>query len=145
MIPLFSADIDATSATRLSAGAVYMRPGHSALAHSHRKTDVIVLLLDSGPDGALTLFGDQLENEIWQQPFQALWIPRGVKHAAINPSASTSVIAVEFRSNPLLGDDNEREPALDWVVQARLQELHPQIPLHPFAGYRDADIARWSS
>lgn len=145
MVSLISADIDTTKETQLSAGAVYMGPEHSSLAHSHPETDVIVLLLDSGPDGALTLFGDQLENEIWQQPLQVLWIPRGVKHAALNPSSSRSVIAAEFRSNPLLGGDNKREPTLDRVVQARLQALHPQIPLHPFAGYRDADIARWSS
>ena len=72
MITLVSADIDGTKKTQLSAGAVHMGPQHCSLAHSHPETDVIVLLLDSGPDGTLTLFGDQLQNEIWQQPLQVL-------------------------------------------------------------------------
>lgn len=119
MVPLVSADINGMVTTQLSAGLVRMKGRHTARAHRHDDTDVIVLLWKAGKAGVLTLYGDGLDQEIWQQPHQALWIPRGVPHAAINPSRYVSVVAWEFRSNPILGEDNQLMPDLERVVNAR--------------------------
>jgi uncharacterized RmlC-like cupin family protein len=119
MVPLVSADLDGTATTLLSAGVVRMRRGHAAHAHCHDDTDVIVLLWKSGRAGALTLYGDRLEHEIWQRPGEALWIPRGVPHAAINPSRVRAIVAWEFRSNPVLGKDNQPREELEPIVTAR--------------------------
>lgn len=123
MAPLVSANISGMGTTQLSAGLVRMKGRHTACAHRHEDTDVIVLLWKAGKAGALTLYGDRLDKEIWQQPHQALWIPRGVPHAAINPSRFVSVVAWEFRSNPILGEDNELLPDLERVVNARRYAL----------------------
>jgi uncharacterized RmlC-like cupin family protein len=119
MVPLVSADLDDTATTLLSAGVVHMRRGHVSRAHRHDDTDVIVLLWKAGKAGALTLYGERLEHEIRQQPHQALWIPRGIPHAAVNPSRFTSVVAWEFRSNPVLGEDNHPLPTLQPIVETR--------------------------
>lgn len=124
MVPLVSADIDDTATTLLSGGVVYMDGAHNARAHLHDDTDVIVLLWQSGEQGALTVYGEHLEHQVWQLPLQALWIPRGVPHAAINPSRTERIVAFEFRSNPVLGDDNRLLPELDHVVRQYVTKCH---------------------
>jgi uncharacterized RmlC-like cupin family protein len=123
MAPVVSADIVGTATTLLSAGMVHMRRGHTARAHCHRETDVIVLVWSSGKAGALTLHGEQLENEIWQRPGEALWIPRGVPHVALNPSRFKPIVAWEFRSSPILSADNQLREELEPVVKARHDSL----------------------
>jgi uncharacterized RmlC-like cupin family protein len=123
MAPVVSADILGMATTLLSAGVVHMRPGHAARAHCHLETDVIVLVWRSGKAGALTLYGEQLENEIWQRPGQALWIPRGVPHAALNPSLFRKIVAWEFRSSPVLNADNQLLEELEPIVTARREAL----------------------
>jgi uncharacterized RmlC-like cupin family protein len=130
MVPLVSADIDDTATTLLSAGVVHMKGRHVLRAHRHDDTDVIVLLWKSGKSGALTLYGDQLDHEIWQRPHEALWIPRGVPHAAVNPSRWRNIVAWEFRSNPILGDDNLPLETLQPIVAARRNTL-TRIGLRP--------------
>lgn len=133
MVPLVSVDLDGTATTLLSAGVVRMRRGHASHAHCHDETDVIVLLWKSGRAGALTLYGDGLEHEVWQRPGEALWIPRGVPHAAINPSRVRTVVAWEFRSNPVLGEDNQLREELEPIVTARRDTLLRQcFLLHRF-------------
>lgn len=124
MIPLLSADLRDTTTTLLSAGVVYMDGGHTSRAHLHAETDVVVLLWESGERGALTVYGEHLEHEIWQLPQQALWIPRGVPHAALNPSRTERIVAFEFRSNPVLGNDNLLLPELDQVVSQYATRCH---------------------
>lgn len=123
MASLVSADLDGTATTLLSAGVVRMKRGHNSRAHCHHDTDVIVLLWRSGRSGAVTLYGDRLEHEIWQRPGQALWIPRGVPHAALNLSRWRMVVAWEFRSNPVLGEDNHPLEELEPIVAARRDTL----------------------
>jgi uncharacterized RmlC-like cupin family protein len=123
MVPLVSADLDGTATTLLIAGVVRMRRGHASHAHCHDETDVLVLLWKSGSVGALTLYGDGLEHEIWQRPGEVLWIPRGVPHAAINPSRVRAVVAWEFRSNPVLGEDNQPREEVEPIVTARRDTL----------------------
>jgi uncharacterized RmlC-like cupin family protein len=119
MVPLVSAEILGMATTLLSAGVVHMRRGHAARAHCHLETDVIVLVWKSGTAGALTLCGDRLENEIWQRPGEALWIPRGVPHAAVNPSRVKRIVAWEFRSSPVLSADNQLLEELEQIVSDR--------------------------
>jgi uncharacterized RmlC-like cupin family protein len=123
MVPLVGADLNGMATAQLSAGVVHMKGRHTAHAHRHDDTDVIVLLWKAGRAGALTLYGDRLDQEIWQQPHQVLWIPRGVPHAAINPSRFTTIVAWEFRSRPVLGEDNQLLPDLEPIVSARRRAL----------------------
>jgi uncharacterized RmlC-like cupin family protein len=126
MASLVSADLDGTATTLLSAGVVRMKRGHASRAHCHHDTDVIVLLWRSGRSRAVCLYGDRLEHEIWQRPGHALWIPRGVPHAALNLSRWRMVVAWEFRSNPVLGEDNHPLEELEPIVAARRDTLMRQ-------------------
>lgn len=90
----------------ISAGFVNMRPGHVAEPHQHNDTWVYVLLHESGPLGANTLYGPRLEGLIHQQPGQLLVIPPGIPHTASNPSPTRTITAFEFRANPTIHVDN---------------------------------------
>lgn len=90
----------------ISAGFVSMRPGHVAEPHQHNDTWVYVLLHESGPLGANTLYGPRFEGLIHQQPGQLLVIPPGIPHTASNPSPTRTITAFEFRANPTIHVDN---------------------------------------
>jgi uncharacterized RmlC-like cupin family protein len=151
MVPLVSGDLDGTATTLLSAGVVHMQGGHASRAHCHDETDVIVLVWRSGRSGAITLYGEELEHEILQRPGEALWIPRGVPHCAVNPSRSKRIVAWEFRSNPILGVDNQLRAELEPIVTARRAVLTGRRLLsrrlwpcttssRPGAGQRDVGV-----
>ena len=104
----------------LSSAQVWMPPGHVSHAHVHHHTDVGVVVLQGK---AITLWWDSqgVLHELVQHTGQHLHIPPGVAHAAINPF-SQPVVAAEWRSNRIFNADNERIPALDGDVRARLAE-----------------------
>jgi uncharacterized RmlC-like cupin family protein len=117
LTPLITAGAAGTS--WLSSALVWMPPGHAAFAHIHHHTDVGVVVLQGK---AITLWWDERGtiNDLPQRAGQHLHIPYGVPHTAINPF-DQPVVAVEFRSNRNFDFDNERLPALDGEVHARLQ------------------------
>ena len=90
----------------VSAGYIEMRPGAVSAPHCHPATWVYVLLWSSGPLGAITMYGEEFEGLIHQQPGELLVIPPGVPHAAANPSPSHGIRAFEFRGNPSFHADN---------------------------------------
>lgn len=110
---------------KISLGVVYMPPGNIdppagiANAHVHLETDIIVSLLEAGPEGAITLWGNQLQNVIVQYMGQHLYMPAGTPHVAINPSKTHHIRACEYRSNGVLMTDN--------VVLSELQSIAMQF------------------
>jgi len=113
VVPLITAGAAATGG--LASAQVEMPPGHRAFAHVHHHTDVGVLLLHGA---AITLWWHPVTgevHEVHQTPGQHLHIPAGVPHAAINPYG-VSVVAAEFRNNPVFTSDTERLYDLDAVV-----------------------------
>jgi uncharacterized RmlC-like cupin family protein len=81
---------------------ILMRPGKVSTPHVHEKVHVYVRLEECGPQGVLTLFGDELEHEEWLFEGQTLWIPPTVPHVAVYPHFhdAPTAIAIETRLTP---------------------------------------------
>jgi uncharacterized RmlC-like cupin family protein len=108
--------------------AIYMAPGHVSTPHVHDRVHVYVRVEECGPQGALTLWGDQLKNEEWTFPGQTLWIPPGVPHVAVYPRFGPSddditLVACETRTTSDPQDDVQPLPALWPVVVQRLEDV----------------------
>lgn len=122
MVPGFT-DI---AGAKISLGIVYMPPAGMANAHKHKETDIIVFVTEAGPEGAITLWGDNLENSIVQHVGQQLYMPAGVPHVAINPSGVHHIRACEYRSSGRLMQDNVLMPELQDIVMAVHGQIHGQ-------------------
>ncbi|ANY07271.1 hypothetical protein [Pseudonocardia sp. HH130630-07] len=96
-----------TPGMRVCAGYLEVAPQFLARAHHHPGTDVIVEVLEAGPQGAVTLFGDELQHEARQLAGELLPLPRTVPHTVFNPSMFDRVVAVEYRSSQSVDHDNE--------------------------------------
>lgn len=105
---------------------ILMENGKVSTPHVHDEVHVYVRLLVCGPQGVLTLYGDDLKHEQWLFANQTLWIPPGVPHVAVYPwfhDASTAV-ALETRTTPDWHADVRPLPTL-WVqLRERLLELN---------------------
>lgn len=97
-----------------------MPPAGTARAHQHRDTDVIVVVTEGH---ALTLWGEELENEIHQSAGEFLHIPAPVPHAVVNASADLPIHALEFRADANFGRDMHLLPHLQERVLARANAL----------------------
>jgi uncharacterized RmlC-like cupin family protein len=108
---------------KISCGVVYMPPGGVANAHMHKDTDIIVYVIEAGPKGAVTLWGDNLENMIVQHAGEQLYMPAGIPHVAINPSNNDHIRACEYRSSGDLMADNILMPELQDIVLSTREKL----------------------
>lgn len=90
----------------ICAGGLDVPPGFIANAHWHPETDVIVLVYECGEEGALTLFGDNLEYEAVQHRGDLLPIQQGWAHTVVNLSLTSPIRAYEFRANRTVVIDN---------------------------------------
>lgn len=100
-------------------GGLDVPPGAIANAHWHPETDVAVLVWSCGEEGALTLYGPQLEYQVRQLAGQWLPIQKGWAHTVINLSLGAPVRAYEIRGNDTVLVDNPL-----------LQHLQPLANLH---------------
>jgi uncharacterized RmlC-like cupin family protein len=108
------------STSGISAGVVEVPPACAARAHQHRDTDVIVVVTGGH---ALTLWGEELENEIHQDPGQFLHIPAPIPHAVVNLSADTPIYALEFRADADFSRDMHLLPHLQEKVRTRAKAV----------------------
>lgn len=122
------------------AGGLDVPPGFIANAHWHPETDVIVLVYDCGEEGALTLFGDNLEYEAVQHRGDLLPIQKGWSHTVVNLSLTTPIRAYEFRANRTVVIDNPLLPHLQPVAERRgreyLLDLHGAAAVERFCAAR---------
>lgn len=119
----------------LSQLGIVMPTGKVSTPHVHDDVYVSVHLLDAGPQGVLTLWGDELEHEAWLHAGETLWIEPTVPHVAIYPRYvdlrfddrdvvdAPTALALETRSTP--------DPTHD---------VRPLPDLWPFVGRRLADL-----
>jgi aldehyde dehydrogenase (NAD+) len=107
----------------ICAGGLDVPGGFIANPHWHTETDVIVLVYDCGEEGALTLFGENLEYEAVQHRGDLLPIQRGWAHTVVNLSLTAPIRAYEFRANRTVVVDNALLPHLKPVAQARGREF----------------------
>ena len=105
----------------ISGGVLEVPPAWAARAHQHRDTDVIVVVTGGH---ALTLWGEELENETHQGPGQFLHIPAPIPHAVVNLSPDTPIYAMEFRADSDFSRDMHLLPHLQDRVNARVQAIH---------------------
>lgn len=108
---------------KISMGVVYMPASGVANAHKHENTDIIVFVVEAGPEGAITLWGENLENVVVQHVGEQLYMPAGVPHVAINPSDTHHIRACEYRSSGRLMEDNVLLPDLQDIVLTTQQKL----------------------
>jgi uncharacterized RmlC-like cupin family protein len=120
----------------ICAGGLDVPPGFIANAHWHPETDVIVMVYACGEEGALTLFGDNLEYEAVQHRGDLLPIPRGWKHTVVNLSLAAPIRAYEFRLNQTVVVDNPLLPHLQPTAVRRgreyLTDLHGEEAVERF-------------
>ncbi len=118
------------SGTGISVGGLEVPAWFLAKAHMHPRTDVIVLVVDCGKEGALTLHGEYLEHDAVQYRGDLLPIKKGRKyaHTVQNLSPDKSIRAYEFRSQPTVLIDNPQIPELQPTAtergRAALERLH---------------------
>ncbi len=112
----------------ICAGGLDVPPGFIANAHWHPETDVIVLVYDCGDEGALTLFGEELEYEAVQHRGDLLPIQKGWAHTVVNLSLTSPIRAYEFRANRTVIVDNPLLPELQPIAVQRGREY--QLDLH---------------
>jgi uncharacterized RmlC-like cupin family protein len=105
---------------------IEMRLGKVSTPHVHRSTHVYVHLLECGPQGVLTLWGDELEREEWLFAGQLLWLPPTVPHVAVYPRFhdAPTAVALETRQTPDPTHDVIPLPDLWGTLTERLDELH---------------------
>ena len=107
----------------LCAGGLDVPGGFIANPHRHVETDVIVLVYDCGDEGALTLFGENLEFEALQHRGDVLPIQKGWPHTVVNLSLTTPIRAYEFRANRTVVVDNPLLPHLRPIAEDRGREF----------------------
>ncbi len=104
-------------------GGLDVPPAFIARAHRHAETDVVVLVADCGEEGALTLYGPELEHEVIQFRGEVLPIQRGWHHTVVNLSLTTPIRAYEFRANRTAVVDNPLLPHLQPIADRRGREF----------------------
>jgi aldehyde dehydrogenase (NAD+) len=132
--------------SNICAGGLDVPGGFIANAHWHPESDVIVLVYACGEEGALTLFGANLEYEVLQYPGELLPIQQGWSHSVVNLSLTTPIRAYEFRANKTVVVDNpllpHLQPIADHRGRERLLALHGRDALERFEADRAAMIQR---
>jgi len=124
----------------ICAGGLDVPAGFIANAHWHPETDVIVMVYDCGEEGALTLFGDNLEYEAVQHRGDLLPIQKGWKHTVVNLSLTSPIRAYEFRLNHTVVLDNPLLPHLQPVAIRRGREY--LVDLHGAEAVEHFDESR---
>jgi uncharacterized RmlC-like cupin family protein len=126
----------------LCAGGLDVPAGFIANAHWHPETDVIVLVYDCGEEGALTLFGENLEYEAVQHSGDVLPIQKGWYHTVVNLSLNSPIRAYEFRANRTVVVDNPLLSHLQPIAmergRERLIDLHGEAAIDEFDARRRA-------
>lgn len=125
------------------AGGLDVPAGFIAAPHQHDDTDVIVHVVDCGEEGALTLYGPDLEFEAIQHPGEVLPIQKGWPHTVVNLSLTTSIRAYEFRSNRTVLVDNPLLPAFTRLAERRgrawQRRVNGKAAVATFLTYRSDD------
>lgn len=85
-------------------------PGARSRAHRHDEHESAACVIE----GKMELrFGDQLEHRIVARVGDFVYIPEGVPHLVLNPSATDAAVAVLARTDPNAQEDVIVLPALD--------------------------------
>jgi uncharacterized RmlC-like cupin family protein len=96
-------------------GYVPVKPRDSSLTHLHEYSWAYVVLLSSGPEGAVTQLGEKMELYVVQQPGQVLVLPPGLAHRVRNTSETHWLTAIEIRTCKSVFDDRPLLSNLDAV------------------------------
>lgn len=93
-------------------------PGARSRAHRHDEHESAACVIE----GAMELwFGDRLEHNIVARVGDFVYIPEGVPHLVLNPSATDAAVAVLARTDPNAQEDVTELPALDALPHLDLE------------------------
>lgn len=95
---------EAVGAQRLAMHLGVLPPGMEGPAHTHAGHESAVYVLEGT---ALVRWGHRLEHEVLAGPGDFVFVPAGMPHQAINPSATEPCRTVIARTDP-----SEREAAV---------------------------------
>jgi len=134
---------NSVGAERLSAGAVFMRPGWMSRPHIHERSEIVVMCLRGW---AATLVGPDMTPHL-HGPGEFAYIPPGVLHVGVNLSRRSSLLALEVRTDPTFHDDmvvvDDYEQAARAAVAA-LQDRAAAGELGLPSDWEDSDsTVRW--
>lgn len=108
----YAAGVSSTSAGArgLCLQLASLPPGARSCAHRHDEHESAACVIE----GEMELwFGDQLEHHIVARVGDFIYIPEGVPHLVLNPSATDTAVAVLARTDPNAQEDVTELPALD--------------------------------
>jgi len=89
-------------------------PNARSRAHRHDEHESAAYVIE----GEMELwFGDHLEHNIVARVGDFVYIPAGVPHLVLNPSATDAAVAVLARTDPDAQEDVTELPALDALPQ----------------------------
>lgn len=129
--------------------AILMDPGKVSTPHIHNDVFVYVYLAIAGPQGVLTLYGDNLEHHVWLFQGGTLVIPPGIPHVAVYPrrrkdeeleEPSPVVVAIETRTTDHWTDDVVAIPELwatlydkitPWAIEELIDFPYEMLSIHP--------------
>jgi len=86
----------------ISQGLIIMQPGGVSKAHVHEHSEIIVTCLEG--TAATLIFDDKKWISMIHGKYESIFIPDGVPHVAVNLSNTTSLAALESRSDPKFED-----------------------------------------
>lgn len=92
--------VEVSDGEHLSVSRVIVAPRTASRPHYHPYTDVIVHLLSSPYEGAVTLSGPDLAHCVMQQPNSIIRVHRNVPHMVVN-RGDEPLVALEYRSAPM--------------------------------------------
>lgn len=108
----YAAGISAATAgaTALSLQLASLPPGARARAHRHDAHESAAYVME----GEMEMwFGERLEHKLVAGPGDFVYIPSGVPHLVLNPSATERAVAVLARTDPEEQEDVTEMPELD--------------------------------
>ena len=108
----YAAGVSSTSAGSrgLCLQLASLPPGARSCAHRHDEHESAACVIE----GEMELwFGDQLEQRVVARVGDFIYIPEGVPHLVLNPSATDAAVAVLARTDPNAQEDVTALPALD--------------------------------
>lgn len=132
---------------------ILMTPGKVSSVHLHKEAQVDIDVIEAGPQGVLTLAGDELEIAVWTSRYQSLTLPRKVPHVAIYPlpdpdsnlsnDPGPDLLAIESRTNEVADADIVELPGFGPLLVQRLGEhglLHRVTPSAAMLGHEGGSL-----
>lgn len=90
-------------------------PDEDLDTHLHEDSWAYIVVFDAGKEGAITQYGEEMDQFVVQHPGQVVVVPPGLPHRGRNTSKTDTVLGYEFRTCASVFDDRILLPQLDHI------------------------------